>query len=102
MKDDSVAIDGIAGWVAQLRAATEERKAAEERIAQARRKIEDALGDAEAGTVGGEVVVRWTPVTSRRLDQTLVKVHVPADVLQRCYLESTTRRFTVVEPEPTP
>ena len=99
MTDHAVPLDDIAGWVAQLRAATEEKRAAEERIALARARIEDALGDAELGTVGGQPAVRWTTVSSRRLDQTLVKAHVPADVLGRCYLETTTRRFNLIDPE---
>lgn len=98
MTDNETAIDNLAHWVEVLHEAKAEIAAQEERIAVAREKIEAALGDAETGTVGGEPVVRWTHVTSRRFDQTLAKARIPGDLLVQCYTESTSRRFALVDP----
>lgn len=94
----SAAIDEIVGWVTVLRKATEEKKRAEEVIAQAREKIEDALGDAEVGTVDGQPVVRWTFVRSERFDQKKAKALLGDDAAA-CIVPIETRRFTLVDGE---
>ena len=91
-------IDDLAGWVDELRRATAAKAAAEERIAAARAHIEEALGDATTGLIGGQPVVKWTPVTSRRFDQSLAKATLPRELLDACYTTTTSRRFTLVEP----
>lgn len=92
-----VELDAIKGWVEALRKLQHDKRDIEEQIAAARAKIEDALGEADTGTVGGVPVVRWTHVTSRRFDQTLAKAKLPADLLAACYTETTSRRFTLVD-----
>lgn len=87
----------IAGWLDVLRHVKNKRNELDEVEKQARQKIQDALGDAEEGHVNGQPVVRWTRVTSRRLDQKLLKAKVDPAVLNDCYTEQTTRRFTLVD-----
>lgn len=95
-------LDALATWVDLLRDAQAKKRAAEELITVARGKIEEALGDSEIGTVGGVPVVRYTTVTARRFDQKLAKERIPADLLAACYLEQTSRRFSLVDAEETP
>jgi len=90
-------IDGLAGWVDVLRAATAEKARAEAVIEQARGKIEEALGDMEVGTVAGIPVVKWTHVTTNRFDQKKAKEFL-GDAAESFMVPSTSRRFTLVDP----
>lgn len=89
-------IDDVANWLAVYRAAAARKAQAEELMAEARARIEDVLGEAEVGTVAGRPAVRWTHVTSRRFDQKAAKVLL-GDRADDCYVESTSRRFTLVD-----
>lgn len=80
-----------------LRAYTETRaKIAElEEIAtQARRQVEAALGDAEEGVVDGHIVVRWTRVSSSRIDVKKLAAEHPA-IAEAFRVPSESRRFTL-------
>lgn len=90
-------IDHLAGWLGILREAQAQKAKAEEAIRVARQHIEDALGDDEIGTIAGAPVVRWTRVTSRRFDASKAKELLAPEQVEACTVESTTRRFTVVE-----
>ncbi len=92
-------ITGLAGWIDVLRAARAERKRIDEVITQAEDRIKDALGDVEDGLVNGQPAVRWTYVTSTRLDQKLAKSLLTPDQLAACMTETRSRRFTLVDPE---
>lgn len=94
----ATAIDALAGWISVYRAAVAEKKRAEEVIAQAREKIEDALGDAEVGTVDGQPVVRWTFVRSERFDQKKAKALLGDDAAA-CIVPTESRRFSLVDGE---
>lgn len=98
----AAAIDEVAGWLAVYRAAAAERKRAEEVMAQAREKIEDALGDNEVGTVAGAPAVRWTYVHSETFDQKKARALLNEDDLAACLVTRTTRRFSLVDAEDTP
>jgi hypothetical protein len=91
-------LDNLKGWIEILRAAKAERQIIDDKIAVARGRIEEALdlADAEAGTVDGVTVVTWKTVSSTRLDQTLVKALVPAELRAQCMMTSTSRRFELV------
>lgn len=91
----SKAIDEVAGWVDVIRVAQQQIAQKQEVIAHARERIEDALGDAEVGTVDGAPAVRWTYVTSTRFDQKKAKA-ILGDEADACMTETTTRRFTLV------
>ena len=90
-------LDDLTGWINVLRVAMTEKARAETVIAQARGKIEDALGDAEVGTVAGVPVVKWTTVTSSRFDQKAAREFL-GDAAASFMTETTTRRFTLADP----
>ncbi len=56
--------------------------------------IQNHMGPAVLATVNGHTRVRWTPVVTKRLDQTAVKKRHP-DVYADCTVLTTTRRFTL-------
>ena len=89
-------LDELAGWLDIYRAAQEAISKAEEAKAVAREKIEDALGDDEVGTVGGEPVVRWTYVHTDRFDQKKAKA-ILGDEAAACMVTTTSRRFEMVK-----
>lgn len=85
-----------AGWVTVYRDAQAQIARMEEVKAEARRHLEAALGDAETGTVDNKPAVRWTVVTSRRLDQQKLKEN-ESDIVE-CYTAPvTSRRFMIVD-----
>jgi predicted phage-related endonuclease len=90
-------IDELATYIDLMRAAQRDKAKAEEVIARCRDLIEEALGDNDEGTIGGEVAVTWRTVTARRLDQQKVKTVMPADLLNQCWTETTSRRFQLVD-----
>ena len=89
-------IDDLAGWLEVYRAAQREKARAEDVMAQARERIEDALGDAEIGTVAGQPAVRWTHVHATRFDQKRAKA-ILGDEYASCLVDTASRRFTLVE-----
>ena len=58
----------VAAWIELYRKTQSEIKALEEKLDQAKVKIQEAMGDNEVGMLEGRVAVRWTKVTSVRLD----------------------------------
>ena len=90
-------LDELRGWIDIYTAGQEAKAKAEEAMAVAREKIEDALGDDEVGTVDGAPVVRWTHVTSTRFDQKAAKALLTQTQLAKCMVASESRRFTLVE-----
>ena len=87
------------GWIELLRLSQADIKALEEKVAVAREKIQEALGDNEIGLIDGAPVVRWTKVTSTRLDMKKAKEVLDPKILAFLSSESTSRRFTLVEPD---
>lgn len=85
-----------AGWVQAYRQAEQHEREWAAVKARAREHLEAILGDAEVGLVDDTPAVRWTYVTSRRLDQRKLKEHAP-DLVEQCTVDSVTRRFTVAE-----
>jgi hypothetical protein len=94
---DAKDIDEVAGWIDVLRKAQGEKAKADEVIAQAREKIEDALGEAEVGAVAGVPVVRWTFVRSERFDQKKAKAILGETNTAACMVTTESRRFTLVD-----
>ena len=95
--DTAVPLDDLATWLDLYRQATDGIAALEERRKVARERIEAALGDAETGTVEGRPVVRWTHVTSTRLDQRKAKALLTVrGLLDDAMTETTSRRFVLV------
>ena len=93
-----LAID-MKGWIELLKMSQSDIKALEEKVATAKEKIQEALGDSEIGTIDGAPVVRWTRVTTTRLDMKKAKEVLDPAILAFLSSESTSRRFTLVEPD---
>ena len=85
------------GWIQLLKLSQADIKALEEKVATAKEKIQEALGDNEVGLIDGTPVVRWTRVTSTRLDMKKAKEVLDPKVLAYLSSESTSRRFTLVD-----
>jgi len=62
-------------------------------VAALRIIIEHKLGDAEYATIGGEPVIRWMQVKTRRLDMDKLRGILDPAVLNECYVEGFERRF---------
>jgi len=98
--DTAVPLDDLNNWLELYRQATDGIAALEERRKVARERIEAALGEAETGTVAGRPVVRWTHVTSTRLDQRKAKALLDGyGALDEAMTETTSRRFVLVTEE---
>lgn len=94
----AIALDDLATWVQLHRDMTTAIAALEERRKAAREHIEAAMGEHETGTVAGVPVVRWTHVTSKRLDQRKAK-QLLGDRVDEAMVETTSRRFALVDAE---
>ena len=71
-------------------------KELEDKASTAKAKIQEALGESELGLIEGRVVVRWTKVTTTRLDLTKAKEVLDPKVYLFLSRESESRRFTLV------
>lgn len=87
----------VAGWLELYKKTQADIKALEEKASTAKEKIQEALGDNEIGTLDGSPVVRWTKVTSTRLDMKKAREVLDPKILEFLSSESTSRRFTLVE-----
>ena len=94
-----VPLDDIISVLDQYRNAQLRVAEWQEVMASARSYIENALGENETGTIDGEPVVRWSKVTSNRVNQSILKADYP-DVYRACISPQTARRFTLVEVTP--
>jgi predicted phage-related endonuclease len=92
--------EGIAQWLQQYRHAKEEIARWEEIADIARSHIENAMGDAETALYENKPVVRWTRVESRRFDTKKAREILPQQVIDVLEIVSTSRRFTLVDPDP--
>jgi predicted phage-related endonuclease len=57
------------------------------------------MGESEIGLLDGKVAVRWTKVTSYRLDIAKAKEILDPKIYTFLSRESESRRFTIVEPD---
>lgn len=92
-------IDELATWVKAYREACANRDNWSEIADRAKQQISQALEEAgaEVGTVDGYPAVRWTQVTSQRLDTKRLKAAHP-DIAAEFLVSSSSRRFTLVDP----
>jgi predicted phage-related endonuclease len=87
----------ISGWIELYKKTQADIKVLEEKVAAAKEKIQEALGENEIGLVDGFPVVRWTKVTSTRLDMKKAKEVLDPKILAFLSSESTSRRFSLVD-----
>lgn len=89
----------VAAWIELYRKTQGEIKSLEERLEQAKVKIQEMMGESEIGLLDGRVAVRWTKVKSLRLDVAKAKEILDPKIYTFLSRESESRRFTIVEPD---
>lgn len=91
-RGEAVALDHLAGVVAELRDVRVTAKEVEARKRLLENEIKAALGDATVGLVDGERAVTWKPSTSTRIDLDALRERHPRAVT-RFETPTTSRRF---------
>ena len=86
-----------ADWVQRLRETLAEIKQLQEQADIARSYIEAAMGDCQIGFHHNRPIVRWTTVTTTRLDTTKVKAALSPELIEQFSNTSIARRFTLVD-----
>lgn len=94
----SVPLDHLAERWAMLRYASAKAKEWSDIAKEARADIEEALGDAETGTIDGKPVVRFYWRKTRRLNQAALKADHP-EVIAAYTTPTEERRFEPVKEE---
>jgi predicted phage-related endonuclease len=89
----------VAAWIELYRKTQGEIKSLEEKLDQAKAKIQEMMGENEVGLIEGRVAVRWTKVTTTRLDINKAKEVLDPAIYAFLSRESTSRRFTLADPE---
>jgi predicted phage-related endonuclease len=88
-----------AAWITLYRKTQADIKALEEKLEQAKGKIQESMGENEIGLIDGRVAVRWTKVTTTRLDINKAKEVLDPAIYTFLSRESTSRRFTLADPD---
>lgn len=90
--------DDISDRIAAYRKAKALEKQAKERAEEHRRAIASYLeqNDAEYGTVGGKMVVRWRTVTGSRIDPKKLRENHP-DIAAEVTVTSDSHRLELIE-----
>jgi len=88
---------GIAGLIARLRRLKAEIGELQEQADILTEQIKSAMGDAIIGTVNGHPAVKWTVVKTSRFDTTRAKELLPPQVVEALTIESTQKRFTLLQ-----
>jgi len=84
-------------WVDRYRQTMQDIKELQEVADIARSHIEAAMGDCQIGFHHNRPVVRWTTVTTERLNTKMVKEALTPELLEQFTTTSTSRRFTLVD-----
>jgi hypothetical protein len=84
-------------WVDRYRETMREIKALQEIADIARSHIEGAMGECQIGMHHNRPVVRWTTITTERLNTKLVKEALTPELLEQFTTVSTSRRFTLCD-----
>ena len=88
-----------AAWITLYRKTQADIKALEEKLEHAKGKIQESMGENEIGLIEGRVAVRWTKVTTTRLDINKAKEVLDPAIYPFLSRESTSRRFTLADPD---
>lgn len=89
-------LDSIADTVAKLRRAKARAKKTGDEIRALESIIKAKMGDSPAGTVGGQVAIRWSTTARLNVDVKAVKEKFP-DVASACSKVVTVRTFQLVD-----
>jgi hypothetical protein len=90
-------LDTIADTIAKLRRAKARAKKTAAEISTLESEIKAKLGDSPAGTIGGQVAVRWSTTARMQVDVKAVKEKFP-DVASACTTVRSVRTFQLVDP----
>ena len=95
---ETVALDAnVARYVSEYKKLKLEETLLKEQMADARQRIESAMGEASIALVDGAPAVRWTPVESERFDVKKAREILPQQVLDLLLVRSSSRRFTLID-----
>lgn len=84
-------------WAVEILQNVKHQKAAlKELEEQARDAVQEAMGDADSGTLDGREVITWKAHKRTALDQKLLKSAYP-DVFDLCRTTTEVRRFEVAD-----
>lgn len=86
-----------ANWVLRYKETLAAIKLLQEQADIARSHIEAAMGECQIGFHHNRPMVRWTTVTTNRLNTTLVKEALSPEILALYTTSTTSRRFTLVD-----
>ena len=84
-------------WVDRYRYTMREIKELQEVADIARSHIEAAMGDCQIGFHHNRPVVKWTTVTTERLNTKMVKEALTPELLEQFTTTSISRRFSLVD-----
>jgi predicted phage-related endonuclease len=90
-------LDTIADTLAKLRRAKARAKKTAAEIKALEDTVKAKLGDSPAGTIGGQVAVRWATTARMNVDVKAVKEKFP-EVASACSRVVTVRTFQLVDP----
>lgn len=94
--DQPIELGTASLWLEKYKQLQADIKNLEEQLANARRHIEEALGDNSIGLSNGKPAVKWVWVESTRFDQKKAKEILDSETLTRCMTTQRIRRFDVV------
>lgn len=95
---NTVALDpDVARYVAEFKKLKLEEALLKEQMADARQRIESAMGEATLALVDGAPAVRWSQVESERFDVKKAREVLPQQVLDLLLVKSSSRRFTLID-----
>ena len=85
------------GWLHDLQLKQILKNTLEEEIDILKESIKAELLDNPIGSINGQPVVTWKPVTSLRFDQKIAKELIDPALFSRCQKENTVKVFRLVE-----
>lgn len=94
----AVSLDEIREWEKRFKNARARRREAQEEENEAKEILAEYLGDAEFGSVGGQVTLRYRRMTVRRFDKKEFAKDHP-DLVDKYTKANEERRMEVVEDE---
>lgn len=92
-----VELDSMSNWIQMLKQLKLDKSQVMEEIEVIETQIKDVMGEAEVGTIGGEPIVRWTHIVSKRFSQKRANLVLSGEQYSQCMEETSSRRFTIVD-----
>ena len=83
-------------WLRQYADLMAESREIEDKIKIARGHLEEAIGDATAATINGQVVATWKWNTTNRFDQKKAKAFLTPEQIEKSITTTSVRSFRLV------